>query len=182
MNPKRTQIMAMFVALGEFYRVEVKRHQAEMYAKAVEDLLPEQIARAMETVQKTSRFFPMPVEIREIALGSTKDEALEAANRIVEAMHRFGWPNPDRAKAFIGELGWRVVEREGGWTALCSNCDAERLPTLKAQWRELAAATLRRSEAGIDNRAPKLTRGDGKQQLTSIAAMLPNIAKGKDSA
>jgi hypothetical protein len=179
MNAERNQIMALFVALGEFYRVDVKRHQAEMYAKAVEDIPMDDIARAMEAVQRTSKFFPMPVEIRELALGSAKDEALEAANRIVEAMHRFGWTNPDRAKTFIGALGWRVVEREGGWTALCQRVDSDDLPILKAQWRELAAATLRRGASGLHDSAPALGITKQKQErLVSLAAMLPIISKG----
>lgn len=182
MNPKRAQIMALFVALGEFYRIDVKRHHAEMYAKAVEDLSPDQISRAMEQVQRTSKFFPMPSEIRELALGSPKDEALEAASRIIEAVSRYGWTNPERARSFIGELGWLVVERDGGWTRVCETLTNQNQATVKAQYRELAAALMRRGAAGLGNQAPRLTRSDNKQQLTSIAAMLPGIAKGQEKA
>lgn len=175
-HEKRREIMALMVALAEFYRIQVQRHQVEMYAKALEDLSLDQLAYAIDAVQKSSKFFPMPAELREIALGSAKDEALEAANRIVEALHRFGWTNPDKAKEYVGELAWRVVEREGGWKNICK-VESDDLGILKAQWRELAAATLRRGASGHDSIAPKLSTLRKQGELTPISSMLAIASK-----
>lgn len=175
------EIKKLLIGLAEYFRTTLTPMQLSMYAEDLEDLPLEAIGQAMRQIRRNAseRFMPMPSQIRELVSGNARDEALEASNRILEAMAKYGYVNPDRAKLFIGELGWRVVEREGGWEALCQRTSSDDLPILKAQWRELAAATLRRGASGIDSRAPSLTRSDNKQQLTSIAAMLPTIAKGK---
>lgn len=156
---KLQQIKKILIALAEYYEKAITPGQLSMYSEDLEDMSLEQIALAVKNIRKNPahKFFPLPAAIREEVLGNAKDEALEATNRIVEAIIRCGWTNPDKAKTFIGALGWRVVEREGGWTAVCERTTDRALPTLKAQWRELAASTLRRGERGQDDTAPALS-------------------------
>jgi hypothetical protein len=82
------------------------------------------------------------------------DTAIEAANRVVESVSRFGWCNEADAKAHIGEIGWYIVERNGGWVALCENMRTTEIGMLRAQFRELALAAIRRSNAGLLQSAP----------------------------
>lgn len=181
---KLQQIKRILNALAEYFQTTLTPTQLAMYAEDLEDLALEDIGAAIKRIRQNPQIarFPLPAAIRQEIVGSARDEALEAASRIVQAMEKYGYTNPEKARAFIGELGWRVVEREGGWQSLCQRTSSDDLPILKAQWRELAAASIRRVGIGLDNQAPRLTRGDRKPELTSIAAMLPTIAKGKDSA
>jgi hypothetical protein len=178
------QIKLLLNGLAEYYGVTLTPSRLAMYAEDLEDLPIDVLGMAIRTIRRNPahKFFPLPSAIREEILGSAKDEALEAANRLIEAMHKYGYTNPERAKAHMGDLAWHIVEREGGWTNLCQRVQSDDLPTLKAQFREFAAATLRRGASGLGGRAPMLARSDKKAELTSVSALLPTISKGKDSA
>lgn len=175
---KLKELKKLYIGLAEYYRVEITPGQLNAYAEDLFDLDLDLVAAAISRIRKTpgNVFFPLPAVIREAVQGSARDEAIEASNRIVQAMSRFGWNNPEGARNFIGELGWRVVEREGGWQSLCQRTTNEELPTLKAQWRELAAVTQRRMVSGIDNAAPQLP-GQDKKQLTHIAGLIGKVVK-----
>lgn len=94
--------------------------------------------------------FPAIRTIRETAQPavSPEHEAIEASNRIVEAISKIGYARETEAEEFIGPLGWMIVQREGGWVSLCERVQMDELPTLKAQWRELAKALQGRALAG----------------------------------
>ncbi len=89
------------------------------------------------------------------------NEATEAAARIIQAIARFGYSNPLEAKNFIGELGWRVVERYGGWGHLCGKMGTEiNEGVFIAHAKALAKVTLERESMGIDDQPPKLGASD----------------------
>lgn len=166
------EIKKLLVGLAEYYGITLTPTRLAMYAEDLEDLDISLIAGAIKNIRRNpnQKFFPLPAAIREEIQGNQRDEAVEAANRIVQAMGKYGYTNPERARSFIGELGWRVVEREGGWQALCERTTNDDLPTLKAQWRELAAVTQRRIERGHDQ-APALPAP------SPVAILLPQIIK-----
>lgn len=167
MNVKQ-EIKKILIGLAEYYGINLTPAQLEMYSEDLLELSLEQITLAVKTIRKdpAQKFFPRPSLIIEAALGSNKDAAIEATNRIVQAMSMFGWTNPESAKKFIGELGWRVVEREGGWKSMCEKTTYDDLPILKAQWRELAISTNNRHRSGQDNIAPSI--GNNNKYLTDI--------------
>lgn len=168
-------IKKLLLGLAEYYGINLTPNQLSMYAEDLEDLDPQAMGAAIKRLRRTEQFFPKPGIIRQAILGNDRDEAIEASNRIVEAMAKFGWNNPDRAREFVGELGWRVVEREGGWRALCERTENDDLPALKAQWRELAAVSVRRVRAGIAE-APKLP-GSSSGELKHIGIGLLPVPK-----
>lgn len=182
-NEKIQAIKLILLGLAEYFQTSLTANQLAMYADDLEDLEIEELARAVKFLRRdpSNKFFPRPSAIREIVFGNAKDEALEASNRIVEAMSRFGHTNPERAKEFIGELGWRVVEREGGWINLCRTVQSyDMLPAFKAQWRELARATSLRVSSGRDLEPPKL-KLESKNQLVRLAELMPK-QKDKDGS
>lgn len=141
---KLKQIKKLLIGLAEYFSRELTPGQLAMYADDLVDLDIEKLATAIQLVRKQNKFFPMPSEIREAAIGSVRDEALEVASSIAAAMSRYGWNNSERARAFIGPVGWRVVEYEGGWENLCASVQNEEIGTRKAQWREMAAVVIKR--------------------------------------
>jgi hypothetical protein len=125
--------------------------------------------------------FPSVKTISDQINPTVDDEALaaEAATRLVGSIARFGYVDPRGAREYMGEVAWAIVEREGGWTSLCERVTTNQLPSLKAQWRELAKALMTKARAGKLDQAPALpTRHDGRAaaagELTSgIGKCLP---------
>jgi hypothetical protein len=178
-------IKKVLIGLGEFYNEHLSDARLAMYAAILSDCDACGVEESAMTLMRdpTQTRMPVAAVIRDRAMGfSNPDhEAIEAASRIPEAMKRFGYPDSTAAREFIGELGWRVVEREGGWEKLCHRVTTDQLPTLKAQWREMAKAVSGRSRNGSEDapripgvsdkslRVLKLARGIGKE-----------LAAGKD--
>lgn len=80
---------------------------------------------------------------------SVDAKANEVANRIRSAIGKYGWPNPNEARAYIGELGWKVVDRAGGWSYICENHGLDLNPlTFFAQSRDSAKALLESASIG----------------------------------
>lgn len=98
--------------------------------------------------------WPRASKIREIINPKQSKESMsnEAASRIREAITKFGWCNIEQAKTFVGELGWAVVQRSGGWQYVCENHGLELNPTtFHAQSRDLAKSMAESAELGIFN-------------------------------
>lgn len=119
--------------------------------------------------------FPSVKTIKEQLDPSVDDEALaaEAATRLAGSIGRYGYTNPAEARAYMGEVAWAIVEREGGWQGLCERTKENQIPTLKAQWRQLAVALMAKSRAGKLNDAPALPRPDN----ASVKGLTSGIGK-----
>jgi hypothetical protein len=82
--------------------------------------------------------------------------ARESASRILGAISRFGWCNPKEARAWMGELAWKVCEMQGGWVEICESTTNQNKVHLQAQWRDLAESILHRKS----DLPPGLPQGD----------------------
>lgn len=90
---------------------------------------------------KKIKSFPSPSQLREYLTPELDEDtkAVEIASRIVSAVTQFGWPNPDQAKAYIGDLGWEAVKRFGSWGFVCENLGVTlNVTTFQAQIREIS--------------------------------------------
>lgn len=178
MTPQEIQsLKALIVATSAYYGHTVPDNVLALYVEDLADLEFPAVAGAIKEVRrdpKTTRF-PLPAAIRSriAPTESVEDQAREAASRITSAVAKYGWTNPERAKEFIGEVGWYVVDRMGGWQNVCQTLCAENMPSLQAQWRELAASAMRRSKAGTLNVAPALP----KPESGSLERLLPDPLK-----
>jgi hypothetical protein len=63
---------ARLVALGELFDVSLSATRQALYFEALSDLTIEQAVQALNLAVKTCRFFPKPVEIRELAMGDSE--------------------------------------------------------------------------------------------------------------
>ena len=128
-----------------------------MYASDLADLNE---ARCIEAYQRWRRNpantrAPLPAQIREIVnpeeFVAVETQARELAARIVGAIPKFGWCNAKEARLYVGEVGWRIVERHGGWQYLCENVGTIINPAvLQAQMRDQAEGDIRYGSQAIE--------------------------------
>lgn len=113
-----------------------------MYASDLSDLDEQSCLNAYHLWRRNpvNKTFPLPAQIRELVNPTLLDidEAREAASKICAAVTKYGYVGAKSAREYIGDLGWRVVDRHGGWVAVCENMTSHNLPILQAQFRELA--------------------------------------------
>lgn len=110
------------------------------------------------------------------------DSAVEVAGRILSAITKFGWSNGADAPSWIGEVGWAVVERNGGWKNLCETVKEKDIPTWRAQLRDQAGAVLRRHKAGVLHQSPKFDEVAGPKSIASLTAVVGKRLNSESSA
>lgn len=157
-----------------------------MQVSDMEDLEFDDVTRAFDSYRKNpkNRVPPLPADIRNLIQPAQTDEqlAIDSASRIVQAITKYGYTNPDRAKRFIGELGWEIVRREGGWENLCERLRDHEIGMFKAQTRELAKSLISRSRAGLLEQPPALPEPENKTKSlasgpSDLRSLLPRIEK-----
>ncbi len=67
-----------------------------------------------------------------------ENEIYDLDKRILEAVARFGWCNQMKARAYVGELAWEVLERNGGWIKTCSTLIDRNVDVFSKRWLETA--------------------------------------------
>lgn len=146
-------------ALAKLSRFDLDETILDLYDKGLSYLGYKQLCDVIdELIFSRDDRTPFPsvktIKGKIILEANPEAEAIEAAARIVQAVNRIGYTNPDAAKEFIGELGWRAVTRFGGWLAVCETMTPENVTTMQAQFRQLSKATLSRVEYGLEEFAP----------------------------
>jgi hypothetical protein len=109
---------------------------------------------------------------------SDNNQARDAVARISYALSR--WPGDDefsiqRAKEYIGSLGWLVVNRIGGWSKLGRSSYDEIGPTAQAQWRELAISLMGKDRMGMVDLPPEVPSLEKSEVATILR--LPEFPK-----
>jgi len=140
-------------ALGEYYDKKLTATQIEMYVEDLMVLTPDELVFAIKKYRTIpeNHFFPLPAKL--IALVTPKENSeldigREVSGRIIQAVSKFGHNNSMEACKFIGDLGWKVVHRNGGWAAICSELNENNKGIMQAQMRDLAISIMRMSTNG----------------------------------
>lgn len=82
------------------------------YFEALADLPVEAVLRGLTQARRQCRFFPKPVEVRELVVGSVEDCAREAWRRVLAALEHVGtYESVD----FGDPVTHAVIEAMGGW-------------------------------------------------------------------
>ena len=155
MTDQQKSALGVYIAnTAQFYSKEFSKAVVSMMVQDLEDLDFNKIIDAYTRYRRDGKnvFFPMPAKIRDLVNPTQSKETLanEAASRIRKAIGDFGWCNPLEARGYIGELGWAVVERAGGWSYVCENHGVDLNPlTFHAQARDLAKSMAESSELGV---------------------------------
>jgi hypothetical protein len=143
----------------------------------VECLMPLPLDRVLVCLRDGFKTGKLPtiqdIENFATARPNETDSVQEAVARICSSISRFGSPNSDRAREFIGELGWQIVERFGGWQLVCDVPDMQALNVLRAQMIKLGASVWNRAKLGIQS-APELPTPE-RYGLTSAGDLMKDM-------
>lgn len=153
-----------------------------MYAEDLADLDEHEVMRAYQIYRRDPNHtrFPLPAKIREIVCPqdyiSAEDKAAEVAARICGAVSSYGWNNGRGAEAYIGPVGWQVVQRQGGWSYICENLGVRINPsTFQAQLRKQLESNFKYGVNTIEESVgARITgdRGGGLVQIGDITKLL----------
>lgn len=184
MTPEQEFITKLTAVADMTPNFEMSKELFRVYDEHLSRLGYENVNRALDEIiaNKNSRDpFPSVREIREKLEPSINPdhEAVEVAGRIWEAIGRCGWPNPDAARATIGELGWHVVQRQGGWSNVCLESSETSPGVFKAQLRELAKATYTRASQGRLSVSPAIPSPKQSGGLEQIGDSLKKIISSR---
>lgn len=151
-----------------------------MYGEDLADLPINECIRAYRNYRLNSKNtkFPLPAQIRAIVRPeeyiSAEAQAREIAARICGAIPKYGWSNTAQARAFIGEIGWRAVERQGGWQYLCENVGANINPTsFQAQIRDQIAANVQYGTFTLETKIHALPSNE--KELIQLGDLMKRI-------
>lgn len=140
------EIKKLIVKLAAYYEKTLTDEQVEMYSKQMADHLTAQdvsVACKKYIDDPANEFFPRPMsKLIALVRSPVSQEALahDSASKIKQAVSDCGYSDPIAARAFIGEIGWEIVRRSGGWSFICENLGTNKMPVLTfyAQSRDLA--------------------------------------------
>jgi hypothetical protein len=149
---EQSELKLRITLLAEYYGQNISDEVVRMYAEDLSDLPFDGVVAAYQSLRRDPkvRRMPLPAEVRaRLEPPETPEECARlAAAEVWEAIGRHGWANPDRALASLGGLAKQVVERSGGWHAVCVSSSSMAAGTFKAQLRDLAEAVYKRAGAG----------------------------------
>lgn len=160
---------AMMV-LGETFNEPVSAVRIEAYSAALNDLDENAVLAAMHQCLRSSKFFPRPADIRELAQGGPRSDRADLAwGELITAVKRIGWCGfpvfDDPAVMPTIRAVW------GSWTALCETLPADG-PELVGWMKQFKSAYQ-----SVDARAEREVTLN--QLPTPLAQTLKQIADGK---
>jgi len=160
---------ALDTTIISLYELGLQPHGLENASRAIEQIIFSRRDRDP---------FPSVKSIAEIIVPSINDdfEAIESAARIVQSVSKYGYSAGNEARRFMGELGWRIVERFGGWRTVCETMNSENIGTLQAQFRQLAKSQIHRAKIGMGDIAPVIPLNQNfNRGLTQVSNALRNL-------
>lgn len=174
------QLKSHIVVTAAYFNQELRDEVVQMYASDLADLQYDQVVTAINNLRRdpATRSFPLPASIRARveAKESPQDAARLASAEIWKAIGRCGWPNPERARAMIGDLGWEVVKHMGGWAQVCQ--DANEDSNLLPRMRDIAESIHRRASAGKLNEKISLPEPDSTKVQKLVGDTLRQLPGG----
>lgn len=176
------QIQKIIIENLTFFDAPINELKVKMFAQELASFPAGEVGAAFSVLRKEAgrNKMPMPADVVKILFPQTDPnaEAQEAAARILQATSKFGYIDPEGAKNFIGSLGWRVVERFGGWKYICENLGVNlNASTFFAQARDVAKASIGREALGLANSPPSLDSQETNQFLQIAKGMVKKIEK-----
>lgn len=124
-------------AMAETFNEPMSDIRAEAYFDALRDLPMGRVNAAVRLALRTCRFFPKPVELRELVEGSADQRADFAWGEVLEQIRRVGYMgSPTFTDPAISDT---VCQVWGGWRRLCETLPGEG-PELVGWMKQFKAA------------------------------------------
>lgn len=159
---------ALFV-LGETFHEPISDLRAEGYFDAMSDFTLEAAEAAIRAALKTCRFFPRPVELREMVQGDPESNADSAWAEVIRMVQHVGYT---RHPIFADSRTMLAVQAVwGSWVRLCETLPAEG-PELVGWMKQFKSA---HKSHDVRQRVDALSAG----MPSGIKDMLADIAKRK---
>lgn len=155
-------------------KVQINQTMLRVYDIAISPYGYEVGVAALQSLMLETKIWQMPTPNSIIEKIKNKparvSDANEIAGRIMESLSEFGYSHSLRAREYIGDLGWMVVKRFGGWAYLCSEVGVTlNTSTTRAQLREMALSLMDINEKrGLDE-APQLEAPAGGRIQSAIS-------------
>jgi hypothetical protein len=113
----RSRFAKAMLLLGETFDTTVSELRAEAYFHALADIDWPRMELAVREAIASLKFFPKPVELRELAVGRVEDDAEEAWGMVISEARRTGsYGEPE-----LPEAVQRTIRSVfGDWRAFCS--------------------------------------------------------------
>jgi hypothetical protein len=142
------KFLALLVACAQMDNKKLHPIVTELYLKSFKELGPEVWVKALEGGIKSNKL-PLIADVEKAAgmmeLGDD-DLALEAAETAWAAIGKFGWPNGDAARAWMGPLAWDTINASGSWETICASATDDQKTYQITQWKQTAKRLLKQSD------------------------------------
>lgn len=174
-DDEQIKLRAIIALTAAYYNQQLADPVVAMYVKDLSDLNFNLVSEALNNIRRNpnTRKCPLPAEIRaSVEHSDDNADAREIASKIYSAISKYGWTNSDRARLYIGHLGWQIVELQGGWENVCAIYTSDNTSTLLAQWRELAS--------GLQRKVRTFVKTGDKQQIDNqnkVVELIENSIK-----
>jgi hypothetical protein len=147
---ERTKIAEEWLYIAMLYEKELSLHFLNKMIDEISSFKADLVLSALRAHRQDykNKSWPRPSDIKRLLEFDLSDstKAEQVARLIPEAISKFGWPRPSEARAYIGEVGWTIVQSYGGWLEVCSHCgELWNRQVFHAQVRESAKAILESS-------------------------------------
>lgn len=153
--------------LAEAFGTQLTPGRVATYCEALAELQGRDLDALYRAILRTSSRFPSVKEVFDAAETNETGGTL-IANKIHEAVGRFGWNNAQEAAQWLGPQCWNIVQRLGGWPYLCENMNARNVHMFVAQTRDLVKEVDYTEKTDIDS--PPQLENNKVAQLASSAA------------
>lgn len=167
---KTRDLKLLICQLAEAYAVEMTEARLDAYLAGLTHLNVENYNAMYHAIVTSFDRFPTVKQISDTA-NSNENAPLLNANKILEAVVRFGWPNALEAAEWLGPERWKIVQMLGGWSHLCETASTNQKGILTAQIRDLC------SEVNVTRSAERSGVKPQLQEPGKVAQLVSNIVK-----
>lgn len=119
---RRTLFARGMAVMAETFAEPLSELRVESYLQALDDLSDTEVEQAMRLAMRACRWFPKPVELRELVRGTATAQAEEAWGLVLREVRRVGWTGTPSLPPAVSQT---VMRLWGSWRHLCESLPGE---------------------------------------------------------
>lgn len=179
-NPAPHQVEAVLSVLASLYDKELTKDAIKLYVSILNQVSYPEIKKAVQlwVADSSNKRFPLPAELLSMVRNTDEEIAQETAAKVKVAVNKYGACYPEmlaRAKNYIGEIGWQLVEEEGGWHHLTTA--SINLEIAEHSWKKKIKLILKNNKIGNINKSPKQIDLNSSERLSqfNVSSIIPSF-------